>query len=360
MADEAETNLPAETPAGVDAASTATDDDIDTSAFDRMEATDEGEEAAEAKPAEGEEEAAEPSDEDKAKVAAEADHIEIDADDGTKLKIPKALEPHLLRQADYTKKTQALAEQARAVEAEKSTLETRAAEIEASRTALPAEHQRIAIIDHTIEAVKAQIAEFEDDIDWDKFRAQAAEDPAQRVLYDRTRLAWDAAKDRLNQLNTERGTAEKDLSTKDAERLTAQRTASAEASAKAWQETETALADEKTGIPGWSPDKAKQLASVAVKEFGVTAEELQHMHDPRQWKLLHTLQSTRDELTKAQAALKQKTTADNHSKAQQSTPAAAVKGSGAQARDPATPRGDGLGTKEWMARRNAQKAKAGR
>ena len=355
MADEAETNLPAETPAGVDAAN-ATDDDIDTSAFDRMEATDEDDaEAAEGEQPEGED--GEQSEEDKAKTAAEADHIEIDADDGTKLKVPKALEPHLLRQADYTKKTQALAEQTRAVEAEKSTLEARAAEIEASRTALPAEHQRIAILDHTIAGVQAQIAAFQDDVDWDTFRAQAAEDPAQKALYDKTRLAWDAAKDRLNTLNAERGTAEKDLSTKEQARLEDARVKAEEASANAWKETEAALADEKTGIPGWSPEKAKQLASVAVKEFGVTAEELQAMHDPRQWRVFNALQTTRDELAKAQAALKQKTTADNHGKAQQSTPAAAVKGSGASARDPATPRGDGLSTEQWIARRNAQVAK---
>lgn len=359
MADEAETNLPAETPAGVDAASAATDDDNDTSKFDRMEAPDEDD--AEQTPAgDGEGEDGEQSDADKAKAAAEAGTVEVEADDGTKHRVPKALEAHLLRQSAFTQKTQALAEERRAVEAERSTLETRAAEIEASRTALPAEHQRIAIIDHTIAGVKAQIAAFQDDVDWDTFRAQAAEDPSRKALYDKTRLDWDAAKDRLNELTTERGAATKDLSDKEQARLEGVRTKAEEASVTAWKETETALADEKTGIPGWSPEKASELAKVAVTEFGVTAEELQGLHDPRFWKLFSAVASERARADKAEAALKQKTTADNHGKAQTTTPAATVKGSGASARDPATPRGDALATKEWMTRRNAQKAQAAR
>lgn len=223
--------------------------------------------------------------------------------------VPMALKGAFLRQADYTRKTQELAEHRRAVEAE------RAALAEHSRTAGQAssDRLRLAALDH-------QLEEFAD-VDWDAF---AGEDPqgAQRLWARYQELGH--AREQLAYAVThheERG------------RLSAAREA-----AERMAETGRTLQKE---IDGWSPDVAAKLVDYA-QAFGVTLEELSQAADPRLWKLLHRAYQA-DQSAQGEAA----------AKAQAVRPAVLVSGAAAGGGGVR----DELGTREWMARRNEQMRK---
>jgi len=329
---------------GVAAAADATTDDLDTETFDRMEAPDD-DEADAAGDASGEGDADDP---DKATPAVDPDVVEIEYD-GVNHKVPVALKDAFLRQDDYTKKTQEVAEQRRALETERSTWETQQAE---SRAALPAEYQRVAVLNSEVSALTTQMEAFKE-VDWDTFRAQAAADPDAKLRYETIRDRYSAARDRLTDLRDEIGEATKDLSTKEEARLQEQRTKADTALDEARKQTGATLAKE---IPGWNQDLAAKTVEFALsKDVGLTLDEIPGMTDPRVWKLLHFARTAKEDLAKAQTALKQKTTADNHGKAQATTPAVKPGGGGnANPRDPSTPRGDDLSTKLWMERRERQ------
>lgn len=223
--------------------------------------------------------------------------------------VPASLKGAFLRHADYTRKTQELAEHRRALEAE------RAAVAEHARTVGQAggDRLRLAALDHQLEEFEA--------VDWDAF---AAEDPqgAQALWGRREQLA--EARDRLAYAvhhHEERG------------RLEAAREA-----AEKMAQTGRTLQQE---IDGWSPEVAAKLVDYA-QAFGVTLEELAQAADPRLWKILHKAWKA-DEGGQRDAA----------ARAQAVRPAVLVSGAAAGGGGVR----DELGTKEWMQRRNEQMRK---
>jgi hypothetical protein len=293
--------------------------------------------------------------------AADDELEEIELSDGQKLKVPKEVALDRLRHADYTRKTQELAEQRRAVETEREAWQRQQAE---SVAALPEEHAKVAYIDRDMAAINAQLDQPLDGrgttlrtIDWPQFRALAHADPDQwGQTYKDYRAAYDAAHETLADLQRTRGEAVNDLKTKEAERLTAQREQAAQGLAKRQEETGKILAQK---IEGWNADKAAQIAQHAVKTYGVEPQEVAEMTDPRVWQVLNDNLSLREQLTKAQAALKQHQTAQNNAKAQASQPAPKVGGAAPNVRKTTDASGDQLSTEEW-ARRERERTAARR
>lgn len=215
---------------------------------------------------------------------------EIELDDGLKLKVPKTaaekireLKEGSLRHADYTRKTQAIAERARILDAvQQSTQE----EFDTYAQA---------------KAVEGRLGEYQrlSEPDW---RRWEMEDPeaAQSGFREFTLLkdAHQRAMGRLAQLHQQRNFQ------------TQQETA---------RRMEEGRAVLKREITGWNEDLKSNLLSLA-SEFGFTSEELSDIEaDPRQAKLLHELSTLR------QAAKTQKTVL-GHVAAQAVKPAAKVSG----------------------------------
>jgi len=228
--------------------------------------------------------------------------------EGRKYLVPRALKPLLLMQADYTRKTQEVAEQRRAVMAERQALhQTSQAELDAYAHAT---------------SLAGRLAQFQQ-VDWrawhesDPFAAAAATSDYQML-----RDQHQAALGQLSQLHGQR--------TFLAQQETARR----------MEEGRAALAKE---IPGWSEDLKARLIGFAAG-YGFSRDELDDLEaDPRVAKVLH-------------AAFNGSRSAETARKvhdlvaAQQVQPAASVKARGA----PPAGLDDRLSPDEWVRRRNAQ------
>ncbi len=175
---------------------------------------------------------------------------EIDLD-GKKYKLPKDVKPHLLRQADYTRKTQELAEQRKAIEAEKVAFAKTSDEIIQARGTLAA-------IDQSLEQWK--------NVDWDKYES---EDP----------LAAAKAWRQYQQLQNYRESVSRDVQAKQASVIDAQR-----------QEVAKRIEDTRrfaeTEIKGWTPEIDAKVTAFA-KEQGLTDQQLIEVINPVTYKLLH-------------------------------------------------------------------------
>lgn len=239
---------------------------------------------------------------------AEAETFELEVDGQTHT-LPAALKGAFLRHADYTRKTQELAEHRRAVAADREALDREAAD---HRNAT-GDQLRLAALDH-------QLAEF-GQVDWEAYAAREPEaakslwETAQRVAAARGQLAQAVAH------NGER-----------AQLADARRNAEAMAAAG------RKLAED---IDGWSPEVAAKLVDYAGA-FGVTPDELSQVADPRLWKLLHRA-------WRADAADQ----ASARALASAIEPAATVSGGGGGGGSGVR---DDLATREWMRRRAAQMA----
>lgn len=240
--------------------------------------------------------------------AAEPDLEEIDWE-GKKLRIPAELKPALMRQEDYTRKTQEVAETRKALEAQ-------GRQQAESFEALKVDYGKVHALENQVKAYEG--------VNWNNEFAADADNA--RLHYDQFRILQDQL-----------GTAKSDLSKKEAERLESQRTASA----KAAEETGRVLARD---IKGWSREHAASLVTLAA-EFGVSQDELLSAPNPRDWKLLHELHTLRQQV-------KKQTTAQRQVAATSVQPAKTV---GAKS-NPPTGLDDRLSTAEWVKRRNAQEA----
>ena len=228
--------------------------------------------------------------------------------DGMVHTLPMALKGAVLRQADYTRKTQELAEHRRALEGEREAL------AENHRGMMGEAGDRA-----TLAGLENHLSEF-DGLDWDGL---AEVDPR------RAQVLWQnfQATHQMHEQFTEA------LSHREQR---AQLNSAREA-AEAMAETGRKLSQE---IEGWSPEVAGKLVDYA-QAFGVTLEELREMADPRLWKLLH----------KAYQADKAAETGARE-QAGVVRPAVSISGGGAGGGGVR----DELATKEWMRRRNAQMA----
>lgn len=233
--------------------------------------------------------------------------------DGQVHTLPGALKGAFLRQADYTRKTQELAEHRRAAEGERQAL----ARDRRAHEGASGDRAHLAALDSQIEHF-AQI-DWEAIAQADPTRAQALWAGFQQTRALREQYAY--------ALSHHEARSQLQAAREAAERMT---------------ETGRVLQQE---IEGWSPEVAGKLVEYA-KAFGVTLEELSQMADPRLWKLLH-------KGYQADQASQQAGAADRMTAAQAVRPAVMVSG--------AAPGGGGvrdeLATKDWMARRNAQMAR---
>jgi hypothetical protein len=208
------------------------------------------------------EEPAEAADEPDPDEAAEDDD-EFDLD-GERLRLPKKVAPYLMRQADYTRKTQELAEQRRAFEQSRAS----AAQVEADEIMLVA---RVQILQEQVRAF--------DEVDWDALEAESPHD-AQRLWRQREQLkdAVQKAGGDLHQAQQSRAEWRQ------------------HAFLSAVQEREAVLADPRRGIKGWGPELGDKLTDYAHSEFGVSPQELTAQTDPRSIKVLHRAYSLEQEV----------------------------------------------------------------
>ena len=237
--------------------------------------------------------------------APESEEIEHN---GRKYLVPKALKPLMLMQADYTRKTQEVAEQRRAVMAERQALhQTSQAELDAYAQAT---------------ALGRQLAHYQQ-VDW-------------RAWHDSDPFAAAAATSEYNMLRDQHSQALARLSQAHGQRtfLAQQETA------RRMEAGRAALARE---IPGWSDDLKARLIGFAA-DYGFSRDELDDLEaDPRVAKVLHAAfagSRSADTARKVQDALA----------AQQVQPASTVRARGA----PPAGLDDRLSADEWMRRRNAQ------
>jgi hypothetical protein len=225
--------------------------------------------------------------------------IEID---GEVYLTPPALKSAFLRQADYTRKTQELAEQRRRMEAERE-----------AAGAHVAARARLHLLDEQARALEG--------LDWPAL--EAADPERARALAERRRT-----------LAETRERAAFDLARREHETRLAREAEEAEAV----MATGRALARE---IEGWSPALAADLADYA-RSFGVEADELRQINDARLWRILHR-------------AHLGETLARRLAEADRKATRPAVR----PAADPGRPGGgapgldDRMETAEWMRRRNA-------
>jgi len=247
--------------------------------------------------------AGEPEEGEEDELAPETLEIELD---GQIYEIPAELKGAFLRQADYTRKTQDLAEQRRALEAERRTLAERKRDADRALT----DHAYLAALDDQLEAFSG--------IDW---QGLAHEDP------ERAQTLWTS----YQEMEALRGRYAEAL----AHRTSQRELETARKAAERMAETGRTLQQE---IDGWSPETAAKLVEYA-QAFGVTLEELAEMADARLWKLLHKAWRADQAEQQAQAA-----------GVQGMRPAVTVTGAAAGSGGMR----DELATKDWMARRNAQ------
>ena len=240
---------------------------------------------------------------------AESEVEEVDWE-GKKYAVPKELKDALMRQSDYTRKTQEIAETRRALEAKEAEIQQRAQVEEAHLNDLA-----------NLRLVDGVLSKYQN-VNW---QAENQNDPvatqAKWIDYQQAMQARQALAGRISEAQQQRG-------------LQQQRDI-----AKRLQESEEALrADEKS----WTPEKSAQLSQFIRETYGYTVEELAQSLSPR------FVRAMRDAMVGRQA-IKNAT--------QKVPPAPAAKPITTLKANKPAPRGlsDELSIDEWMRRHNARK-----
>lgn len=243
----------------------------------------------------------------------EDDGEEVDYE-GKQYKVPKELKDALLRQADYTRKTQEVAQQRQAVEVQKAQAEQAIQMV----SQFQKEYAQLSQVDSQLERLSG--------LDWN---AAINENPVEamklQARFNELRMQREQLAGNINQIQ---------------QQTEQQRQAEI---ARQLQEGEAMLSRD---IPNWNGDTKKAIVETASK-FGFQPHELQGITDPRMVKVLHAAmmhQKSLDQLKKPTP------------KAAPIQPTKTVKSA-----KPA-PRGlsDDLPTDEWMKRREAELRKQGR
>ena len=233
---------------------------------------------------------------------------------GKTYKVPKELKNGYLRQADYTRKTQEVAERGRAHEAERANF---AAEQKIARE-FQADFGELAVIN-------SELARY-DKVDWNQW---SQEDNA----------ACTAAIARVQQLRDTRDGKVRGLTAKVQEMEAKERDSLSKRAAEY-------PAEIRKRIPDWSEAKAADVKKIAV-EFGYTPEELQRAR-PQDVHVLHDAMMWRRHVTKNRAAAAAAVPADPD-------PVPTPKAGPSRAAPPRGP-SDGDSIEAWMAKRNRQAA----
>jgi hypothetical protein len=247
---------------------------------------------------------------------AEAEDEELELDEGLKLKVPKDQAQRIrdgwLRQSDYTRKTQELAEARRGFEAERKAA-SEASEVEMSAYALATGFGgQIHALDENARKMGGWTA-------WARTDAPAAYEAfISRAELERNRQQ---AQEKLDQLREQRAT---------------------EVQQEAVKRIGEAAAILEREI-GWSATKAAELMEGGIREYGFERSEIDRFEDARMVIALHDALQWRAHQQRQKAV-------SRHQSAQAARPAVTV-----QARK-APPVGldDGLPADEWVRRRNEQ------
>ena len=186
-------------------------------------------------------------------VQPDDDYDEVEFE-GTQYRLPKTLKDAVLRQADYTKKTQEVAETRRALEAREQQLGQQAKAFQAD-------------IEETARLVglNDQLKQYEK-VDWDRWER---EDP----------LAAQAGWRQYQQAQQARNGLAASLAQRDEQRAREAK----HADAKRLEETESVL---RRDVKGWGPEMARQIRSFGLNA-GLTEPEVDSIADARLVKLLH-------------------------------------------------------------------------
>lgn len=201
-------------------------------------------------------------------AALDAEEVEYE---GKKYNVPKELKDALMRNVDYTRKTQEVSEQRRALEAQSQEVQQAAQRQQqylqeyAQLTAIDAQLQRYATTD---------------------WNALSQSDPvqAQQMFF------------QYSQLKDMRGNVVNSLTQKEQQTLEMQR----QQTAKQVQESRAILARE---IQGWSPEVHKTLSDYAVG-MGFSQQEVANAINPNTWKLLHKAHQYDQIIQKTQSSAK--------------------------------------------------------
>jgi len=244
----------------------------------------------------------------------EPEDEEVEFED-LKLKVPKTeaqrVKDALLRQADYTRKTQELAEERKTIAAERETIQ-QASQAEIDALALT-------------RAAESQLASYQG-FNWDAHFEQNPLDAPRD---------WAAYQGLINQ----RAQSAQQYAHLKGQRESQQQ----QAIAKRVEEGRAVLARD---IPEWSPQHAETLLKHGVDRYGFTRAEIESFEDPRMVKVLHDAwkaNQTQEKDKKAQA----------NANKQQVAPAATVN---ARTAPPAGVH-DKLPIDEWMKREAARVAR---
>lgn len=247
-----------------------TDEDIDEDATSLADDADDDDQSEDDQGDDGEEN----GDDEGEATLTEAEFADVEYE-GKTYKVPNELKDALLRQSDYTRKTQVLGQERKAIEAERAQVQ-QLAQVTEQEIGL---HADLRGIDSTLEAYK--------NVNWD---ALEAEDPLGAQQHWR----------RYQTLQNSRGETVQKLQqaqhqrTEQAEQMTARRL------------QETAAHAQKT-IPNWSTELDAKITEFAIKK-GFSRETLVQAYTPEVYETLY-LAYFADQFIKKQAAAKPKSSA---------------------------------------------------
>lgn len=206
------------------------------------------------------------------------DFVDVPQDDdledvdweGARYRIPKALKPAIMMNADYTRKTQELADHRRSLDGERERFNQ---QVKSQQESFE-DRVQLALVDR-------QLQQFQK-IDWDKLQADD---------YEKAQSLW-----RNYQMTKD---ARNELAGRLRDRDQRQAFETQQATAKRLEEGHAVLTRE---IPNWSPETAKQLTAFGVSSLGFSAQELSGVSDPRYVKTLYLAQLGQKWLDKQRAA----------------------------------------------------------
>ena len=235
---------------------------------------------------------------------------------GEKYRIPKALKGAFLMQADYTRKTQEIADKGRSLEERHNALQ----------------HQERLEKEHMarfgrVHALNDELARY-GSINWQALRAQ---DPARAQNLWQTLLQIKETRDQmLGQLQSE---------------IQHKAFESQRDNAKRVEKSHAGLARD---IKDWNPELFGKVRDFGAREFGFDPGEIAAVHDPRMLKVLHRAYL-------GDQAIKKLTASEQAAASESLKPLPTVTGNGRTTRGP----NDDLSVEEWMHRRNQQSRKKG-
>lgn len=235
-------------------------------------------------------------------------------------KIPKALKDDLLRQEDYTRKTQIHSEEVRRFEERAKAFEAASEEHLASAIEVKSIKDRL----DTINALT--------DADWSQLQAMDRQDGGDR--YNRIMRE-------LTLLPTKLSEAENTSKAKREAVIKEQ----SDIQTKQLEQGQAILARD---IPGWGPELGAKLVKFVKEEFGVDESNPKHSAaflDPALVKMAHAAFKAKEAQRKATVAKKVETSTQNPppKTASRAAPSSGLSGN--------------LSTKEWIRRRNEQSSK---